>query len=183
MSQKVLQISAEDAKYIDPNQVASLTMVDGSVIYVKGNEEDFVEEVQEGAEQYAQQGQQEQKQPALRGLGTNIAAGLATAAGVIGTAALVGSALSGPKRGPMMAPMAPRPVMAPMGRPGMAPMGPGMGAMGPRPGMVPMGPRPGMVPMGPRPGMAPMGRFRTRKQETNEEVCEDTQERCPYCNK
>ena len=132
MSQKVLQISAEDAKYIDPNQVASLTMVDGSVIYVKGNEEDVVEEVQEGAEQYAQQGQQEQKQPALRGLGTNIAAGLATAAGVIGTAALVGSALSGPKRGPMM---------------------------------------------------APMGRFRARKQETNEEVCEDTQERCPYCNK
>ena len=173
MSQKVLQISAEDAKYIDPNQVASLTMVDGSVIYVKGNEEDFVEEVQEGAEQYAQQGQQEQKQPALRGLGTNIAAGLATAAGVIGTAALVGSALSGPKRGPMMAPMAPRPVMAPMGRPGMAPMG--------RPGMPPMGP--GMGAMGPRPGMAPMGRFRARKQETNEEVCEDTQERCPYCNK
>ena len=88
MSQKVLQISAEDAKYIDPNQVASLTMIDGSVRYVKGNEEDFVEEVQEGSEQYAQQGQQEQKQPALRGLGTNIAAG------VLGTAALVGSALS-----------------------------------------------------------------------------------------
>lgn len=172
MSQKVLQISAEDAKYIDPNQVASLTMVDGSVIYVKGNEEDFVEEVQEGSEQYAQQGQQEQKQPALRGLGTNIAAGLATAAGVIGTAALVGSALSKPRRGPMMAPMGARPVMAPM-----APV------MAPRPVMAPMGPRPVMAPMGPRPVMAPMGRFRARKQDTNEEVGEETQERCPYCNK
>ena len=159
MSQKVLQISAEDAKYIDPNQVASLTMVDGSVIYVKGNEEDFVEEVQEGSEQYAQQGQQEQKQPALRGLGTNIAAGLATAAGVLGTAALVGSAISQAKRGPMMAPMGARPIMAPMA------------------------PRPVMAPMGPRPVMAPMGRFRARKQDTNEEVGEETQERCPYCNK
>ena len=168
MSQKVLQISAEDAKYIDPNQVASLTMVDGSVIYVKGNEEDFVEEVQEGSEQYAQQGQQEQKQPALRGIGTNIAAGLATAAGVLGTAALVGSAISQAKRGPMMAPMGARPIMAPMA---------------PRPVMAPMGPRPVMAPMGPRPVMAPMGRFRARKQDTNEEVGEETQERCPYCNK
>jgi hypothetical protein len=177
MSQKVLQISAEDAKYIDPNQVASLTMVDGSVIYVKGNEEDFVEEVQEGSEQYAQQGQQEQKQPALRGIGTNIAAGLATAAGVLGTAALVGSAISQAKRGPMMAPMGARPIMAPMApRPVMAPMGP-------RPVMAQMGPRPVMAPMGPRPVMAPMGRFRARKQDTNEEVGEETQERCPYCNK
>ena len=61
MSQKVLQISAEDAKYIDPKQVASSTMVDGSVILVKGNDEGFVEEVQEGGEQYEQQGQEPQK--------------------------------------------------------------------------------------------------------------------------
>ena len=32
---KVLQISAEDAKYIDPNQIASIQMIDGAVIYVK----------------------------------------------------------------------------------------------------------------------------------------------------
>ena len=32
---KVLQISAEDAKYIDPNQIASMEMIDGTIIYVK----------------------------------------------------------------------------------------------------------------------------------------------------
>ena len=176
MSQKVLQISAEDAKYIDPNQVASLTMVDGSVILVRGNDEGFVEEAQEGGEQYDQQGQQPQNQQRLRGLGTNLA--VAATAGLVGAA--VGAALGGTKRGPgMMAPMG-------MARPGMmAPMGTA------RRGMVgaPMGmARPGMVgvPMGmARPGMVPppMGRFRARKQDTNEEVCDDTQEVCPYCNK
>ena len=175
MSQKVLQISAEDAKYIDPNQVASLTMVDGSVILVRGNDEGFVEEAQEGGEQYDQQGQQPQNQQRLRGLGTNLA--VAATAGLVGAA--VGAALGGTKRGPgMMAPMG-------MARPGMmAPMGMA------RPGMVgaPMGmARPGMMaPMGmARPGMVPppMGRFRARKQDTNEEVCDDTQEVCPYCNK
>ena len=164
MSQKVLQISAEDAKYIDPNQVASLTMVDGSVILVRGNDEGFVEEAQEGGEQYDQQGQQPQNQQRLRGLGTNLA--VAATAGLVGAA--VGAALGGTKRGPgMMAPMG-------MARPGMmAPMGMA------RRGMVgaPMGmARPGMVP-------PPMGRFRARKQDTNEEVCDDTQEVCPYCNK
>ena len=165
MSQKVLQISAEDAKYIDPNQVASLTMVDGSVILVRGNDEGFVEEAQEGGEQYDQQGQQPQNQQRLRGLGTNLA--VAATAGLVGAA--VGAALGGTKRGPgMMAPMG-------MARRGMvgAPMGMA------RPGMVgvPMGmARPGMVP-------PPMGRFRARKQDTNEEVCDDTQEVCPYCNK
>ena len=164
MSQKVLQISAEDAKYIDPNQVASLTMVDGSVILVRGNDEGFVEEAQEGGEQYDQQGQQPQNQQRLRGLGTNLA--VAATAGLVGAA--VGAALGGTKRGPgMMAPMG-------MARPGMmAPMGMA------RPGMVgaPMGmARPVMVP-------PPMGRFRARKQDTNEEVCDDTQEVCPYCNK
>ena len=42
---KVLKISAEDAKYIDPNLIANLTMVDGSTVFVRGNEEDFVEEI------------------------------------------------------------------------------------------------------------------------------------------
>ena len=181
MSQKVLQISAEDAKYIDPNQVASLTMVDGSVILVRGNDEGFVEEAQEGGEQYDQQGQQPQNQQRLRGLGTNLA--VAATAGLVGAA--VGAALSGPKRGPgVMAPMGVgRPLVgAPMGmvRPGV-PMGmarPGVPMGMARPGMgVPMG-------MGPRPMVVgPMGRFRARKQDTNEEVCDDTQEVCPYCNK
>ena len=61
---KVLKISAEDAKYIDPNLIANLTMVDGSTVFVRGNEEDFVEEIQEGGEQYDQQSQQQVKQPA-----------------------------------------------------------------------------------------------------------------------
>ncbi len=36
-----------------------------------------------------------------------------------------------------------------------------------------------------RPGMwvPPMGRFRARKQDTNEECCEENQDVCPYCNK
>ena len=51
MSQKVLQISAEDAKYIDPNQIASIQMVDGTTIMVNNGEqaqpqEEFVEEAQ-----------------------------------------------------------------------------------------------------------------------------------------
>ena len=148
MSQKVLQISAEDAKYIDPKQIASLTMVDGSTIYVK-DEEDFVEENQEGVEQaMSQQVAQQQEQP-LRGLGTNLALGVAAATTAALGAAALGKAMAprpmvgAPMGGPMMAPM----------RPGMAPMRPGMGPMGP--GMAPM--RPGMAPM--RPGMAPMRRY------------------------
>ena len=35
MSQKILNISAEDAKYIDPNQIASITMTDGTTLTVK----------------------------------------------------------------------------------------------------------------------------------------------------
>ena len=61
---KVLKISAEDAEYIDPNLIANLTMFDGLTVFVRGNEEDFVEEIQEGGEQYEQQGQQQVKQPA-----------------------------------------------------------------------------------------------------------------------
>ena len=42
----MLQISAEDAKYIDPNQIASLTLTDGTQIVVRENAEaqEFVEE-------------------------------------------------------------------------------------------------------------------------------------------
>ena len=45
---KVLQISAEDAKYLDPSQIASIQMIDGTTIIVQGNEVDegFVEEAQ-----------------------------------------------------------------------------------------------------------------------------------------
>ena len=35
---KVLQISVEEAKYIDPTQITSLQMVDGSTIVVQGNQ-------------------------------------------------------------------------------------------------------------------------------------------------
>ena len=57
MSQKVLEITAEEAKYIDPKQVMSLTMVDGSTIYVKGEkgEEGFIEENQQNVEEQANQ--------------------------------------------------------------------------------------------------------------------------------
>jgi len=174
MSQKVLRISAEDAKYIDPNQVATLTMVDGSTIYVKGNEEGFVEEVQEGGEQYDQQGQQQQQQqPKLRGLGTNLALGAAALGAAALGAAAIGKAVSGPKhmRGPMMGP-------GMMGRPGMI-GGPGM--MG-RPGMM-GGPMRGPGMTG-GPGMMgrPYGVFRARPTEapTNNENNENI---CPYCNR
>ena len=48
MSNKVLQINAEDAKYIDPTQIASIQMIDRTNIVIKGNEmeEGFVEEGQ-----------------------------------------------------------------------------------------------------------------------------------------
>ena len=175
MSQKVLQISAEDAKYIDPNQVASITMIDGSTIYIQENtaEDGFAEEGQVAAyeqdQQLQQQQQQQQQQPAFRGVGTKIAAGLLATGAVVAGAAALGSALK--PRGPVIG--------APMRGPAM--MGPGMmrpmrgpGMMGPnmmRPGMVPVG-RVGMAPMGPYAG------FRARKQDnTNEE------EVCPYCHK
>ena len=182
MSQKVLQISAEDAKYIDPNQMASITMVDGTTIYINGNsEEGFVEEGQAyvDANPDEQVQDQQQQQPQLRGVGSKIAAGLLATGAVVAGAAALGSALKhkgpmigGPMRGPMMGPGM-----------GVGMRGPGMGMM--RPGMGPMGrPGMGMGPMG-RPGMGmgmpmgrPMGVFRARKQDnTNEE------ETCPYCHK
>ena len=147
MSQKVLQISAEDAKYIDPNQIASLTLTDGTQIIVKeaAEAQEFVEEANQNEGQYTTE-QTEQKQQPLRGLGTNLALGAAAVGAAALGAAALGSAL---KPRPMVGMMGPRPMMGPpMMGPGMMrpPMrGPGM--MGP-----PMrGPRmmgPGM--MGPR---------------------------------
>ena len=139
MSQKVLQISAEDAKYIDPKQVASLTMVDGSTIYVR-DDEDFVEENQEGLEQAATEQLPQQQQQPLRGLGTNLALGVAAA-----TTAALGAAALGKA-------IAPRPMV---GRPMVAPMRPGPMPMGPRPVVAP---RPVMAPGVMRPGMRPVGR-------------------------
>ena len=139
MSQKVLQISAEDVKYIDPKQVASLTMVDGSTIYVK-DDEDFVEENQEGLEQAASEQLPQQQQQPLRGLGTNLALGVAAA-----TTAALGAAALGKA-------MAPRPMVA---RPMVAPMGVPVMPMAPRPVVVP---RPVMAPGVMRPGMRPVGR-------------------------
>ena len=155
MSQKILQISAEDAKYIDPKQIVSLTMVDGSTILVRDTqaEEGFVEENQESLEQAAtQQVQPQQQQQPLRGLGTNLALGVAAATTAALGAAALGKAISHPRPmvgAPMMGPvMAPRP---PMMGPVMAPRPPMMGpVMAPRPPMrgPVMGPRAPM--MGPR---------------------------------
>ena len=130
MSQKVLQISAEDAKYIDPNQIASLTLTDGTQIIVKDAVEaqEFVEEANQNEEQYTTE-QGEQKQQPLRGLGTNLALGAAAVgAAAIGAAAL-GSALKRPMMRPMMGPpmgpmMGPPMMRPPMMRPPM--MGPPM---------------------------------------------------------
>ena len=147
MSQKILQISAEDAKYIDPNQIASLTLTDGTQIIVKeaAEAQEFVEEANQNEGQYTTE-QTEQKQQPLRGLGTNLALGAAAVGAAALGAAALGSAL---KPRPMVGMMGPRPMMGPpMMGPGMMrpPMrGPGM--MGPPmrgPGMM----GPGM--MGPR---------------------------------
>ena len=138
MSQKVLQISSEDAKYIDPNQIASLTLTDGTQIVVKGavENQEFVEEDNQNEEQYTTE-QTEQKQQPLRGLGTNLAVAAATVGAAALGAAALGSAL---KPRPMMGMMGPRPMvpmMAPPMRPPMRP--PMMGPMRP-PMMGPMRP-------------------------------------------
>ena len=124
---KVLQISAEDAKYIDPTQIASLQMVDGTTIVVQGNqvEEGFVEEATDEQQQIqAQTAQDQQQNPQLRGRGLGALAGLAAGAAVLGTAAAIGGAMRrprvgygyGPMMGPMMGPrMMPPPPPRPMG--------------------------------------------------------------------
>ena len=139
MSQKVLQISAEDAKYIDPNQIASLTLTDGTQIIVKeaAEAQEFVEEANQQEGQYTTE-QTEQKQQPLRGLGTNLALGAAALGAAALGAAAIGSAM---KPRPMVGMMGPRPMMGPpmMGPPMMRPpmrppmMGPPMrGPMGRR---------------------------------------------------
>ena len=141
MSQKVLQISAEDAKYIDPNQIASIQMVDGTTIVVNNGEqaqEEFVEEAQneqqyqtqEGQAQAQEQGQDGQK---LRGRGLiGALAGAAAGAALLGTAAAVGGAMRRPYHrgyGYGMRPMMPPPPPPPMMRPHM--FGPHFGMRGP----------------------------------------------------
>ena len=127
MSQKVLQISAEDAKYIDPNQIASLTLTDGTQIIVKeaAEAQEFVEEANQQEGQYTTE-QTEQKQQPLRGLGTNLALGAAALGAAALGAAAIGSAM---KPRPMVGGMmGPRPMMGPpmMGPMGYAPMGRGI---------------------------------------------------------
>ena len=149
MSQKVLQISSEDAKYIDPNQIASLTLTDGTQIIVKGavENQEFVEEANQNEEQYTTE-QTEQKQQPLRGLGTNLAVAAATVgAAALGAAALgsalkprpmMGMGMMGPRpMAPMMGPPMRPPMRPPMMGPGMPMRGPGMPMRGPMmgPGM------------------------------------------------
>ena len=134
MSQKVLQISAEDAKYIDPNQIASIQMTDGTTIIVNGAaeqaQEEFVEEAQNNEEQYKTEetakGQDGQK---LRGRGV---LGALAGAALLGTAAAIGGTMRRPYYGGYgyrygMRPLVPPP---PMFRPPM--MRPRMGMMGRR---------------------------------------------------
>ena len=154
MSQKVLQISAEDAKYIDPNQIASLTLTDGTQIIVKeaAEAQEFVEESNQNEGQYTTE-QTEQKQQPLRGLGTKLALGAAAVgAAALGAAALGSAMRPRPMMGPMMGP---RPMMGPpmMGPPMMRPPMRGPPMMGPPMMRPPM--RPPM--MGP-PMRGPMGR-------------------------
>ncbi len=121
MSQKVLKISAEDAKYIDPNQIASIQMVDGTTIMVNNgeqNQEEFVEENQ-NEEQYETQEEQGKDGQKLRGRGVM---GALAGAALLGTAA---AALGGAMRRPYyggygygMRPMIPPPP-PPMMRPRM----------------------------------------------------------------
>ena len=96
---KVLQITSEDAKYLDPNQIASIQMVDGTTIIVKGNEgeEGFVEEAQQDEQQYETQDAQEQQPQNLRGRGVlGALAGVAAGTALLGTAAALGGAMRRP---------------------------------------------------------------------------------------
>ena len=126
---KVLQITSEDAKYIDPNQIASIQMVDGTTIIVKGNEgeEGFVEEAQQDEQQYQTQEVQGQQPQNLRGRGVlGALAGVAAGTALLGTAAALGGAMRRPY-GYGMGPMMVGPVMRPPPPPPMM----GMGMRGP----------------------------------------------------
>ncbi len=130
---KVLQISPDEAKYLDPNQIASIQMLDGTTILVQGNQggEEFVEEAQPDEQQYQTQENQQGEQPKLRGRGGAVLGALAGAA-LLGTAAAIGGGIG------MRRPYGYRPMVPPP-----PPM-----MMGPRPPMM-MGPRPPMM-RGPR---------------------------------
>ena len=98
MSQKVLKISAEDAKYIDPNQIASIQLIDGTNITVKDSnqtpeqEEEFVEETKD-EEKYQTEKAPEKKGQKLRGrLGEVLAGAAIGTAAALGTAAAIGGA-------------------------------------------------------------------------------------------
>ncbi len=115
---KVLQISAEDAKYLDPSQIASIQMIDGTTIIVQGNEVDegFVEEAQPEEQQNQNQTQEVQQgeQPKLRGRGGVLGAlaGVAAGTALLGTAAAIGGAMRRPYR--MGPPVMMRPPPPPM---------------------------------------------------------------------
>ncbi len=130
---KVLQISSEEAKYIDPTQIASIQLVDGTTIMVKGNEldEGFVEEAQQDEQQYQTQDIQGQQPQNLRGRGVlGALAGVAAGTALLGTAAALGGAMRRPYgMGYRMLPPPPPPMMGrpmmrgPMMRGPMRPMG------------------------------------------------------------
>ena len=130
---KVLQISSEEAKYIDPTQIASIQLVDGTTIMVKGNEldEGFVEEAQQDEQQYQTQDIQGQQPQNLRGRGVlGALAGVAAGTALLGTAAALGGAMRRPygmgyrMPPPLPPPMMGRPMMrGPMMRGPMRPMG------------------------------------------------------------
>ena len=115
---KVLEISPDDAKYLDPTQIASIQMVDGTTIVIKGNEEGFAEEVQQDEQQYQTQEVEGQQPQNLRGRGV---LGALAGAALLGTAAAIGgAALRRPAYGygygygygrPMMMAPPPRPMM------------------------------------------------------------------------
>ena len=128
MSQKVLTISAEDAKYIDPNQIASIQMVDGTTMVVNDgiqDQEGFVEETKD-EQQYQTQEAQGQEGQKLRGRGLiGALAGAAAGAALLGTAAAIGGGMRRPYYGRYgygygygMRPMIPPPP-PPMTRPRM----------------------------------------------------------------
>ena len=110
---RVLQISAENAKYLDPNQIQSIQLVDGTNLVVNDGEEGFYEEGQPDEEQYQTQDVEGQQQPQnLRGRGLGALAGIAAGTALLGTAAAIGGAMRRPYYGygygygyPMMSPM------------------------------------------------------------------------------
>ena len=127
MSQKVINVTPEEAKYIDPNQVVSIKLIDGTNITVRKSEQtpedEFVEETKD-EEKYKTEKAPEEKGQKLRGrLGEVLAGAAIGTAAALGTAAAIGgAALRRPYYGygygygyprPMF-----RPVYRPMYRPG-----------------------------------------------------------------